>query len=114
MQRDAFAEPGGGALKAWIDNAPNADFAALTYGGGAAWRERLLADIGDEAGVKALLNARDDAELARLMTNLGGHCHETLAAAFDAARDDRPTLFIAYTVKGFGLPSPVTRTIMPA
>ncbi|HXG82328.1 MAG TPA: transketolase, partial [Sphingomicrobium sp.] len=29
---------------------------------------------------------------------------ETLVEAFDAAQDDVPTLFIAYTIKGFGLP----------
>src|SRR3546814_5994863 len=39
------------------------------------------------------------------MTNLGGHCVETVVEAFDgAAGDERPTLFIAYTVKGHGLP----------
>ena len=38
------------------------------------------------------------------MTDLGGHCMETLVEAFDAAQDDVPTLFIAWTVKGFGLP----------
>src|SRR6185436_8166772 len=31
------------------------------------------------------------------------HCIETLVEAFDAAQDDTPTLFIAYTIKGFGL-----------
>jgi pyruvate dehydrogenase E1 component len=105
LQRAAFREPGGQALADWIDNCPNADFAALTYQGGGAWRARLQADIGSVRGVKALLAKRDDAELARLMTNLGGHCLETLCEAFDAAAaDDRPTLFIAYTVKGYGLP----------
>ena len=38
------------------------------------------------------------------MTDLGGHCMETLVEAFDAAQDDVPTLFIAWTIKGFGLP----------
>ena len=38
------------------------------------------------------------------MTNLGGHCVETLLEAFAAADDETPTLFIAYTIKGFGLP----------
>jgi len=38
------------------------------------------------------------------MTNLGGHCIESLVEAFDAASDDVPTLFIAYTIKGKGLP----------
>ena len=103
-QLEAFKKPGGKALQDWIDTCPNADFAALTYQGGAAWRERLLADIGSRATFAPLLESYDDAGLAALMTNLGGHCIETLTEAFDAARDDRPTMFIAYTVKGFGLP----------
>jgi pyruvate dehydrogenase E1 component len=104
LQQAAFAEPGGDALRDWIDTTPNVDFAALTYQGGEAWRARLVADIGDRDGVAALLDARDDDTLARLMTNLGGHCLATLTEAFDAARDDVPTLFIAYTIKGYGLP----------
>jgi pyruvate dehydrogenase E1 component len=54
--------------------------------------------------VKKLLESFNDEALARLMTNLGGHCVETLVDAFDSANDERPTLFIAYTVKGHGLP----------
>jgi pyruvate dehydrogenase E1 component len=38
------------------------------------------------------------------MTNLAGHDMASLVEAFDAAQDDVPTLFIAYTVKGQGLP----------
>ncbi len=104
LQRAAFAEPGGEALRDWIENCPNAEFAALTYQGGAGWRRRLLDDLGDVAGVGDLIGRHDDAALAALMTNLGGHCAETLMEAFDQARDETPTLFIAYTVKGFGLP----------
>jgi pyruvate dehydrogenase E1 component len=101
----AFAEPGGAALEGWIDGCPNVDYAALTYQGGAAWRARLLADIGNARGVKALLARRDDAALARLMTDLGGHCVESLLAAYaEAASSDRPALIIAYTIKGKGLP----------
>jgi pyruvate dehydrogenase E1 component len=101
LQRAAFDEPGGAALREWIDNTPNAEFAALTYQGGAAWRERLLRDAPD---VTPILDARDDAQLGALMTNLGGHCIETLTEAFAACDDDVPTLFIAYTIKGYGLP----------
>jgi pyruvate dehydrogenase E1 component len=97
----AFAEPGGAELKAWIDAVGNADYAALTYLGGGAWRERLL---NDAPAVKPILDARDDDRLAALMTNLGGHDMASLVEAFDGARDDVPTLFIAYTVKGKGLP----------
>jgi pyruvate dehydrogenase E1 component len=104
LQRAAFKRPGGKTLEEWIDNCPNAEFAALTYQGGAAWRARLTADIGGRPNVQALLDSFDDEALAALMTNLGGHCVETLIDAFDSVADDRPTLFIAYTVKGYGLP----------
>ena len=104
LQREAFQRPGGKALEDWIANCPNADFAVLTYLGGAAWRERLERDLAGVPGVSELLAAHDNAALARLMTNLGGHCIETLLDAFDAATGDQPTLFIAYTVKGYGLP----------
>ena len=103
-QKAAFAQPGGASLKEWIDTCPNVDFAVLTYQGGAAWRARLLANIGDRPGVPAMLARHDDTALADLMTNLGGHCVESLLEAFDGARDTLPTLFIAYTIKGFGLP----------
>ena len=103
-QKAAFAMPGGASLQEWIDTCPNVDFAVLTYQGGAAWRARLLADIGERANVVELLARYDDTALADLMTNLGGHCVESLVEAFDGAQDTRPTLFIAYTVKGFGLP----------
>ena len=39
------------------------------------------------------------------MSNLGGHDLSVLLDAFDAAaQHDRPVCFIAYTIKGFGLP----------
>ena len=97
----AFAEKGGDSLRQWIDQASNADYAALTYLGGKAWRERLLADAPE---VEGILKNRNDADLHRLMTNLAGHDVESLTEAFDRCDDDVPTLFIAYTIKGFGLP----------
>jgi pyruvate dehydrogenase E1 component len=104
LQRAAFKRPGGKTLEEWIDSCPNVDYAVLTYQGGAAWRARLLADIGGKPNVAKLLDGYDDDALAALMTNLGGHCMETLTQAFDSAADERPTLFIAYTIKGYGLP----------
>ena len=38
------------------------------------------------------------------MTNLGGHDLAAVLDAFHAIADDRPTCFIAYTIKGYGLP----------
>lgn len=102
-QRAFFARPGGAALEQWIEACPNALYAALTYQGGAAWRERLMADLPAETG--ALIAELSDTDLSDLMTQLGGHCLETILEAFElAARDDRPKLFIAYTVKGWRLP----------
>jgi pyruvate dehydrogenase E1 component len=89
-------------LKTWFEQLPNADLSALHYQGGAAWRARIEGDLG-KAG-SAFLKAHDDAALASLFTDLGGHSMETLIEAFDAAQDDIPTLFIAWTIKGFGLP----------
>ena len=97
----AFREDGGDGLRRWIDQASNADYAALTYLGGKAWRERLLAEAPE---TRSIVERRDDAELQRLMTNLAGHDLETMIEAFDRCDDDVPTLFIAYTIKGFGLP----------
>ena len=68
LQRAAFARPGGQALASWIDHCSNAEYAALTYQGGAAWRERLVRDIGDLPGVAGLLATYEDADLSALMT----------------------------------------------
>jgi pyruvate dehydrogenase E1 component len=105
LQNAAFREPGGESLRNWIDNCPNQLYAALTFQGGPAWRRRLLDDLGDHGPLGALIGRRSDMELARLMGNLGGHDLPSLLMAFEAAaRHNRPVCFIAYTIKGFGLP----------
>jgi pyruvate dehydrogenase E1 component len=104
LLQEAFAEPGGEKLRAWIDNCPNQLYSALVFQGGAAWRKRLLDDIGDQDPVTRIVERRSDEELARLMTNLAGHDLPSLTQAFAAIDHDRPVCFIAYTIKGFGLP----------
>ena len=104
LQREAFGERGGEKLRDWIDRCPNADYAALTFMGGAVWRKRLLDDLGDQGDVTRLIDARSDAQLAALMENLGGNCVETMADAFARIHHDRPTCILAYTVKGWGTP----------
>ena len=100
----AFQQPGGERLKDWIDACPNSLYSALVFKGGAAWREHLAGDIGASAGVKALLDDYGDEALAALMTNLGGHDMQSVLEAFHGVDGDQPTCFIAYTIKGFGLP----------
>jgi pyruvate dehydrogenase E1 component len=102
----AFAREGGDDLRRWIDDCPNSLYSALTFQGGAAWRQAVLADLGRSKGVRAILDPLSDDEVAALMTNLGGHDIETLIETFRAAAaaGDQPTCFIAYTIKGMGLP----------
>jgi len=104
LQQAAFKEPGGDKLKAWIDNCPNQLYSALVFAGGAAWRKRLTDEIGDQGNVSKLIEKRSDSELAALMNNLGGHDLPSVLDAFHNAHPEKPTCFICYTVKGFGLP----------
>ncbi len=103
--QDAFTRPGGSSLRGWLDDCPNSVYSALTFQGGPAWREALLRDMSKSRGVRAIIDPLSDAELAALMTNLAGHDLGVLTGAFaQAAATDQPTLFLAHTIKGNGLP----------
>jgi len=100
----AFAQPDGHHLREWIDSCPNSLYSALVYKGGEGWREHLHRDLNRYPGIRAILDRHDDAALHRLMTNLAGHDLRSVLDAFHAVSDDKPTCFIAYTIKGYGLP----------
>jgi len=100
----AFALPDGDQLRQWIDACPNSLYSALVFKGGAGWREALTRDLNQYPGVRRILEQHDDAALHRLMTNLAGHDMQAVLDAFESVTDDRPTCFIAYTIKGQGLP----------
>jgi pyruvate dehydrogenase E1 component len=100
----AFAEPGGEALRAWIDAMSNEQYQSLFGLEPAAVRERFL--DGAPATVATLADPLSDAELAALVTDLGGHDIGAILDALDAcdAVTDRPSVLFAYTIKGHGLP----------
>jgi pyruvate dehydrogenase E1 component len=100
----AFAQPDGEQLRQWIDDCPNSLYSALVYKGGAGWREALTRDLNQYPGIRRILEQHDDAALHRLITNLAGHDMQAVLDAFESVEDDRPTCFIAYTIKGQGLP----------
>ncbi len=79
-------------------------YAALCFQGGAAFRKHLQDEIGDQGAVSQLIERRSDDELLALMSNLGGHDMASMIEAFEAIDHDRPVCFIAYTIKGVGLP----------
>jgi pyruvate dehydrogenase E1 component len=61
--------------------------------------------MGKSRAVRAIIDPLSDAELGGLMTNLAGHDLGTLTEAFrEATKTDQPTVFLAYTIKGMGLP----------
>ena len=100
----AFARPDGEHLREWIDACPNSLYSALVFKGGEGWRDHLRRDLNRYPGIRAILDEHDDDALHRLMTNLAGHDMETVLDALHAVEDDTPTCFIAYTIKGYGLP----------
>src|SRR3984893_4751629 len=100
----AFARPDGYHLREWIDACPNSLYSALVYKGGEGWHEHLHRDLKRYPGIRAILDDHDDTALQRLMTNLAGHDMESVLDAFHGVIDDRPTCFIAYTIKGYALP----------
>lgn len=100
----AFTRPGGERLRRWIDDCPNLVYSALTFEGGAAFRKQIQKDVTDSPQTLELIAGFSDEALGHLMTNLGGTDMEAIIEAFTDVPDDKPVCFIAYTIKGFGLP----------
>src|SRR3954465_10924626 len=101
---EVFSEPGGEALQRCTGNCRNPPFAPLCFPGGAAFRKHLHDEIGDQGPITKLIDKRSDDELLALMSNLGGHDMASMLDAFESIDPNRPVCFIAYTIKGVGLP----------
>ena len=102
--RAAFGQPGGAALRDWIDAMPNEQYQSLFGLDPAGVRARFC--DGAPAEVTEFCAGLPDGELASLVTDLAGHDLATLLEAFaecDKHRD-RPSVLFAYTIKGWGLP----------
>src|SRR5271165_6367356 len=97
---ELFTRPGGEALRHRIDAMPNPEYQRLLRCPPDELRRRLPA--GDEP-LTRLIADLDDAALTRAIRNLGGHDLAALDEAFGAIDDSRPTIILAYTIKGYGL-----------
>jgi pyruvate dehydrogenase E1 component len=95
-----FARPGGAELRRRIDEMSNPEYQRLLRCGPAQLRERLP---GASDEIAALVAELDDATLHAAVRNLGGHDLDALGDALRAIDDTRPTVVLAYTVKGYGL-----------
>ncbi len=101
LLEELFARPGGEALRHRIDAMPNPEYQRLLRCHPDELRRRLPG--GDES-LARLIADLDDAALARAIRNLGGHDLAALDDAYEAIDDSRPTIILAYTIKGYGLP----------
>jgi pyruvate dehydrogenase E1 component len=100
LLEELFTRPGGEALRHRIDAMPNPEYQRLLRCHPDELRQRLPG--GDES-LARLAGDLDDAELARAVRNLGGHDLSSLDEAYGAIDDGRPTIILAYTIKGYGL-----------
>src|ERR1700742_5100754 len=103
LLEELFARPGGGALRDRLDAMPNPEYQRLLRLTAAQVRDRLPGSGRDAGAIRALLASVPDEQLHRAIRNLGGHDLVSLAEAFAAIDDTRPTVLFAYTVKGYGL-----------
>lgn len=100
-----FARPGGSALRERIVAMPNPEYQRLLRCGAAELRTRLPGDGPGRAQVADLIADLDDETLLAAVRNLGGHDLDLLCDALGQIDDTRPTVLIAYTIKGYGLPT---------
>ncbi|MQA77956.1 MAG: pyruvate dehydrogenase [Streptosporangiales bacterium] len=104
LLEDLFTRPGGDALRTRIDEMSNPEYQRLLRCPPAEMRRRLPGSGHGAAALEQLVADLDDATLTAAMGNLGGHDLGSLDRAFQAIDDTRPTVMIAYTVKGYCLP----------
>jgi pyruvate dehydrogenase E1 component len=100
----AFAQPGGAALRDWIDAMSNEHYQSL-FGLGVDDLRGRFCD-GAPAEVVKLVDEVPDDVLPGLVTDLGGHSLEAMLNAYAECDrvTDHPSIVFAYTVKGWGLP----------
>lgn len=105
LLEDLFAKPGGDALRTRILDMPNPEYQRLLRCTADEVRTRLPGSGPDATAIADLIADLDDTLLTESIRNLGGHDLDALREAYSRIDDTRPTVIIAYTVKGFGLPT---------
>jgi pyruvate dehydrogenase E1 component len=100
-----FARPGGAALRTRIDQMTNPEYQRLLRLPPDTLRDRLPGEGPERDAIATLLDELDDPQLHAAVRNLGGHDLGSLLTAYEQIDDTRPTVILAYTVKGNGLPT---------
>ena len=96
--------PGGDVLRKRILDMSNPEYQRLLRCSAAELRERLPGTGDGRQAISDIVAAVEDSTLLKAIRNLGGHDLGALREAYAQIDDTRPTVIIAYTVKGHGLP----------
>lgn len=105
LLEELFARPGGVELKTRIVEMANPEYQRLLRCSADELRQRLPGSGAGAAAIAELVDALDDETVISAISNLGGHDLTALRNAFAQIDDTRPTIIIAYTIKGYGLPT---------
>ncbi|OBC17404.1 pyruvate dehydrogenase [Mycobacterium sp. 852013-50091_SCH5140682] len=100
-----FEHRGGAALRTRILEMPNPEYQRLLRCTAEELRERLPGNGIGADEISALIRDLDASALLSAIRNLGGHDLGALRAAYAQIDDTRPTVIIAYTIKGHRLPT---------
>ncbi|MFG2276886.1 pyruvate dehydrogenase [Streptomyces chartreusis] len=103
LLRELFTRPGGDALRVRFDTMGNQEYQRLLRCPAASLRERLPGTGTLSRPIAQLIAGLDDDTLYTAVRNLGGHDMPALLDAYARIDDNRPTVILAYTVKGHGL-----------
>jgi pyruvate dehydrogenase E1 component len=103
LLEELFARPGGAHLRDRIDEMTNPEYQRMLRRTAAELREVLPGDGPGAAEIARLVADVPDDDLRAAVRNLGGHDLSALRTAFAQIDDTRPTVVLAYTLKGYGL-----------
>jgi pyruvate dehydrogenase E1 component len=117
--RTVFERPGGARLQRRLEAMSNAEYQRLLRLPPAAARKALVTGPAGkvDATLDRLLSKTGDDEVTALVTDLGGHDLAAILAALDetATEGARPSVILAHTIKGWGLPlagDPLNHTML--
>ena len=105
LLEELFTRSGGSALRERILAMANPEYQRLLRCTAEEVRSRLPGDGTDSNEIAKLISQLDDPTLLKAIRNLGGHDLDALSSAYKQIDDTRPTVIIAYTIKGYGLPT---------
>ncbi len=104
LREKLFKKPGGEEFRRVLDEEfTDFEFQAVLAANRPELTRKVLSEKSSK--LKSWLKSYSDKEVQEAFNNLAGHDLESLVEAFKAAKKDRtrPTLIVAYTIKGKGL-----------